>query len=115
MDLPVWQALHEELAPRGFVVITVAMDSGGAADARPGARTARGAEPGARTRSGVLPARYGAGGAGQGGGRAGGVRGGEGAPARELEFQAAGVASRGAGEVGRRGILGRGEGARRSS
>jgi hypothetical protein len=32
MDLPVWQALHEELAPRGLTVITVAMDSGGAAD-----------------------------------------------------------------------------------
>ena len=30
MDLPVWQALHEELAASGFVVITVAMDSGGA-------------------------------------------------------------------------------------
>ncbi len=34
MDLPVWQALYEELKERGFVVITVAMDSGGAADAR---------------------------------------------------------------------------------
>src|SRR5882762_4520453 len=34
MDLPVWQALHEELQERGFTVITVAMDSGGAADAR---------------------------------------------------------------------------------
>ena len=34
MDLPVWQALHEELQERGFTVMTVAMDSGGAADAR---------------------------------------------------------------------------------
>ena len=33
MDLPVWQALHTELGPRGFTVITVAMDSGGAKDA----------------------------------------------------------------------------------
>ena len=32
MDLPVWQALYEELAPKGLVVITVAMDSGGARD-----------------------------------------------------------------------------------
>ena len=35
MDLPVWQALYTELAPRNFVVITVAMDAGGAADAGP--------------------------------------------------------------------------------
>ena len=34
MDLPVWQALHEELAPRNFTVITVAMDAGGAHDVR---------------------------------------------------------------------------------
>src|SRR5216117_1585684 len=34
MDLPVWQALYEELAPRNFTVMTVAMDSGGAEDAR---------------------------------------------------------------------------------
>jgi hypothetical protein len=34
MDLPVWQALYTELAPRNFVVITVAMDTGGEADAR---------------------------------------------------------------------------------
>ena len=33
MDLPVWQALYTELAPRNFTVITVAMDAGGAADA----------------------------------------------------------------------------------
>ena len=32
MDLPVWQALYEELAPRSFTVITVAMDAGGAPD-----------------------------------------------------------------------------------
>ena len=34
MDLPVWQALYTDLAPRNFVVMTVAMDTGGAADAR---------------------------------------------------------------------------------
>src|SRR2546428_11356403 len=34
MDLPVWQALHDELAPRGFAVITVAMDAGAAQDVR---------------------------------------------------------------------------------
>ena len=33
MDLPVWQALYTELAPKNFVVITIAMDAGGAADA----------------------------------------------------------------------------------
>ena len=33
-DLPVWQALHEELGPKGFVPITVALDSGAEA-ARP--------------------------------------------------------------------------------
>jgi hypothetical protein len=33
MDLPVWQALSTELADRNFTVITIAMDSGGAADA----------------------------------------------------------------------------------
>ena len=33
MDLPVWQALYTELAARNFVVITVAMDTGGAVDA----------------------------------------------------------------------------------
>jgi hypothetical protein len=27
-DLPVWQALHEELGPRGFTPITVALDTG---------------------------------------------------------------------------------------
>src|SRR5437870_1213645 len=35
MDLPVWQALYTELAAHNFVVITVAMDTGGAADAGP--------------------------------------------------------------------------------
>ena len=34
MDLPVWQALYTELAPRNFIVITVAMETGGEADAR---------------------------------------------------------------------------------
>jgi alkyl hydroperoxide reductase subunit AhpC len=34
MDLPVWQALYEELRDRNFVVITVAMDTGGADDVR---------------------------------------------------------------------------------
>lgn len=33
MDLPVWQALYTELAPKNFVVITIAMDAGGATDA----------------------------------------------------------------------------------
>jgi len=33
-DLPVWQALHEELGPKGFLPITVALDSGAEA-ARP--------------------------------------------------------------------------------
>jgi len=35
MDLPVWQALYTELAPRNFVVIAIAMDTGGAADTAP--------------------------------------------------------------------------------
>jgi hypothetical protein len=34
MDLPVWQALYEELGPRDFTIITVAMDTGGADDVR---------------------------------------------------------------------------------
>src|SRR5437899_1189052 len=34
MDLPVWQALYEELAPQNFTVVTVAMDAGGAQDVR---------------------------------------------------------------------------------
>ena len=33
MDLPVWQALYTELASRNFMIITVAMETGGAADA----------------------------------------------------------------------------------
>ena len=45
MDLPVWQALHEELAASGFVVVTVAMDSGGAADARQWIEAARPTHP----------------------------------------------------------------------
>jgi hypothetical protein len=35
MDLPVWQALYNELAPKNFVVITVAFDSGGAKATEP--------------------------------------------------------------------------------
>ncbi len=35
MDLPVWQALYEELGPRGFVPLAVAFDSGGNAAAEP--------------------------------------------------------------------------------
>ncbi len=34
MDLPVWQALYAELAAKNFHVITIAMDTGGAADVR---------------------------------------------------------------------------------
>src|SRR6516165_1122839 len=34
MDLPVWQALHEELGGRGLVVVTIALDTGGDADVR---------------------------------------------------------------------------------
>lgn len=40
MDLPVWQALYEELCGKGFVVITVAFDSGGAAAAEPWVKAA---------------------------------------------------------------------------
>src|ERR1043166_5616495 len=35
MDLPVWQVLYTELSPRNFVIIPIAMDTGGAADAAP--------------------------------------------------------------------------------
>jgi tetratricopeptide (TPR) repeat protein len=35
MDLPVWQALYEELRGKGFVVITLAFDSAGAPAAEP--------------------------------------------------------------------------------
>ncbi len=35
MDLPVWQALYEELGPKGFVPFAVAFDSGGNAAAEP--------------------------------------------------------------------------------
>lgn len=35
MDLPGWQAVHERVAPSGIEVVTVALDSGGAAAARP--------------------------------------------------------------------------------
>jgi hypothetical protein len=35
MDLPVWQALYTELAPKGFVPIAVAFDSAGNAAAEP--------------------------------------------------------------------------------
>src|SRR5262245_10034758 len=45
MDLPVWQALREELAPQGFTVITVALDSGGAADAGPWIAEAKPSHP----------------------------------------------------------------------
>jgi len=33
MDLPVWQTLYEELKDKNFVVVSVAFDTGGAADA----------------------------------------------------------------------------------
>src|SRR5215471_1848987 len=45
MDLPVWQALYEELRERGLVVITVAMDSGGADDVRQWIEAARPTHP----------------------------------------------------------------------
>ena len=45
MDLPVWQALHEELAPLGFTVVTVALDRS-AEDARPWIEQARPSRPG---------------------------------------------------------------------
>jgi hypothetical protein len=35
MDLPVWQALYQELGPKGFVPIAVAFDSGGNAVCEP--------------------------------------------------------------------------------
>ena len=44
MDLPVWQALHTELGER-LTVITVALDSGGAADAEPWIREAKPTHP----------------------------------------------------------------------
>ena len=44
MDLPVWQALYEELKGHGFVVITVALDKS-ADDARPWIEAARPAHP----------------------------------------------------------------------
>ena len=44
MDLPVWQALYEELKDHGFVVITVALDKS-AHDARPWIEAARPAHP----------------------------------------------------------------------
>src|SRR5207245_10018402 len=45
MDLPVWQALYEELAPRNFTVVTVAMDAGGAGDVRQWIEAARPTHP----------------------------------------------------------------------
>src|SRR6516164_9630746 len=35
MDLPVWQALYQEMKDRGFVPIAVAFDSAGASAAKP--------------------------------------------------------------------------------
>ena len=45
MDLPVWQALYEELHDRNFVVITIAMDTGGADVARQWIEPARPTHP----------------------------------------------------------------------
>src|SRR5436309_1845380 len=45
MDLPVWQALYEELAPCNFTVVTVAMDAGGAGDVRQWIEAARPTHP----------------------------------------------------------------------
>src|SRR5882724_797340 len=83
------------------------------ARARAGARADGGAEPGSCARRGLLPARYVPPRAGKGGGGTARVRRCETAPARELELQAAGLAPRGAGEVRRPRVLGRGEGAGR--
>src|SRR3989442_8581114 len=58
MDLPVWQALEEELAASGFVVITVAMDSGGAADARQWIEAARPTHPSLIDARHVVAERY---------------------------------------------------------
>jgi len=44
VDLPVWQALYEELRPRGFVVVTVALDRD-PEDARPWIERARPSHP----------------------------------------------------------------------
>lgn len=45
MDLPVWQALHEELGPLGFAVVTVALDRS-PEDARPWIEKAPPSRPG---------------------------------------------------------------------
>src|SRR5947208_1911399 len=45
MDLPVWQALHTEPGERNLRVSTVALDSGGAADAGPWIREANPTHP----------------------------------------------------------------------
>jgi hypothetical protein len=45
MDLPVWQALYEELGPRDFTIITLAMDTGGADDVRQWIEAARPTHP----------------------------------------------------------------------
>lgn len=45
MDLPVWQALYEELGPRGFVPIAVAFDSAGESAAGQWIRAANPAYP----------------------------------------------------------------------
>ncbi len=45
MDLPGWQALHAELEPRGLTVITVALDSAGAAAAGEWIRAANPTHP----------------------------------------------------------------------
>jgi hypothetical protein len=58
MDLPVWQALEEELRASGFVVITVAMDSGGAADARQWIEAARPTHPSLIDTRHVVAERY---------------------------------------------------------
>jgi|SRR5581483_989720 len=58
MDLPVWQALYDELSPKGFTVITVAMDSGGADDVRSWITDAKPAHPSLIDRHHVVAERY---------------------------------------------------------
>lgn len=59
MNLPVWQALYEELREQGLVVITVAMDVGGAADAGYWIREAKPTHPSLIDVHHVVAERYG--------------------------------------------------------
>ncbi len=59
MNLPVWQALYTELADRSFTVITVAMDTGGVADAGHWIRQASPTHPSLLDTRHVVAERYG--------------------------------------------------------